>query len=243
LPSAQRFNASDTFLPADAFTNSYTLCLTLAALFAHATVIINSVAGPGVDLTLASRSIAPTIAVVSAETAAKLHSSTSTTILSGPKKLAHYLETRMLTAGRLPTDTFLTKLNAPTRAAVGTTPGKLRLLFVAERAGLNTPPLTSDDLSDLRIYTKARVVYALTAAKVAGAIAQTNVYDYRRGLSSNKHGHFGVPLSSVEVKLKDTPQYKTSDERSVGELVVTGSSVAGGEVFLGINGTFSISHP
>lgn len=176
---------------------------------------------------------------MSAETAAKLHSTTSTTILSGPKKLAHYLETRMLTAGRLPTDTFLTKLNAPTRAAVGTTPGKLRLLFVSERVGLNTPPLMPDDLSDLRIYTKARVVYALTAARVAGAIAQTNVYDYRRGLPSNKHSHFGVPLSCVEVKLKDTPQYKTSDERSVGELVVTGSSVAGGEVHLGINGKSS----
>jgi hypothetical protein len=237
LPAAQRFSSSDTFLPADAFTHSYSLCLTLAALFAHSTVIINSVAGPGVDLTLATRSVAPTIAVVSAETAAKLHSTTSASGLSGPKKFAHYLETRMLTAGRLPTDTFLTKLNAPSRATLGTTPGKLRLLFVSERAGLNTPPLSSEDLSDLRIYTKARVLYALTAAKVAGAIAQTNVYDYRRGLApSKKHSHFGVPLSSLEIKLKDTPQHKTTDEYTAGELIVTGSSVAGGETSLGVNG-------
>jgi hypothetical protein len=237
LPASQRFNSSDTFLSADAFTHSYSLCLTLAALFSHATVIINSVAGPGVDLTLATRSIAPTIAVVSAETAAKLHSTTSSAVLSGPKKLAHYLESRMLTAGRLPTDTFLTKLNAPSRATIGTTPGKLRLLFVSERLGLNTPPLTQDDLSDLRIYTKARVLYALTAAKVAGAIAQTNVFDYRRGLApSNKHSHFGVPLSSLEIKVKDTPQHKTTDEHIAGELVVTGSSVAGGTVSLGVNG-------
>lgn len=239
LPSAHRINASDTFLPADAFTHSYSLCLTLAALFSHATLIINSVAGPGVDLTLASRSIAPTVTVISAETAAKLHSTTNTSITSGPKKLAHYLETRMLTAGRLPTDTFLTKLNAPTRANIGTTPGKLRLIFVSERAGLNTPPLSSEDLSDIRIYAKARVVYALTTAKVAGAVAQTNIYDYRRGDGpSNKHSHFGVPLSSVELKLKDTPQLKTSDSQSIGELIVTGSSVAGGEVALGINGMF-----
>lgn len=143
----------------------------------------------------------------------------------------------MLAAGRLPTDTILTKLNTPIRASVGTTPGKLRLVFVSERIGHNAPPLSSEDLSDLRIYTKARIVYALTAAKVAGAVAQTNIYDYRRSITpSNKHSHFGVPLSCVEIKLKDTPQYKTTDEQSTGELVVTGSSVAGGEVHLGVNG-------
>lgn len=237
LPAAQRFSASDTFLPADAFTTSYCLCLTLAALFSHSTLVINSVAGPDVHLTLASRSVAPTITVVSAETAAKLHGEANTSALGGLKKFAHYTETRMLTAGRLPTDSFLTRLNAPSRASIGTTPGKLRLVFVSERAGLNSPPLTTDDLSDLRIYTKARVVYALTAAKVAGAVAQTNVYDYRRGdAPSSKHSHFGVPLSSLEIKLKDTPRHKTTDEQSAGELVVTGSSVAGGEASLGVNG-------
>ena len=148
----------------------------------------------------------------------------------------------MLTAGRLPTDNLLTKLNAPKRAAVGTTPGKLRLVFVSERQGLNTPPLSSEDLSDLRIFTKARVVYALTTAKVAGAVAQTNIYDYRRETASNKHSHFGVPLSCVEIKLKDTPHLKTTDEQTAGELVVTGSSVVGGEVHLGVNATIREDH-
>lgn len=194
-------------------------------------------AGPGIDLTLATRSIAPTIAVVSAETAAKLHSTTNLSVASAPQKFGHYLESRMLTAGRLPTSNFLTSLSSPARAMLGTTPGKLRLLFVSERVGLNTPPLSSEDLSDLRISTKARVVYALTAAKIAGAVAQTNVYDYRRGLTrSNKHSHFGVPLSCLEIKLKDTPQHKTTDDESVGEIIVTGSSVSGGEVSLGVNG-------
>jgi DNA polymerase III psi subunit len=156
------------------------------------------------------------------------------------KKLAHYLETRVLTSGRLPADGFLTRLNAPTRASVGTAPGKLRLLFIAEKTGQNTPPLTSDDLSDLRIYTKARVVYALTAAKVAGAVAQSNIYDYRRGVTpANKHSHFGVPLSSVEVKLKDTPSHKTTDEQTVGEIIVSGTAVAGGETSLGVNGAYT----
>ncbi|CAN9079869.1 unnamed protein product [Alternaria alternata] len=243
LPASHRLNPSDTFLPADAFTHSYSLCLTLAALFSHATVIIQSVAGPGVDLELATRSIAPTVTVISAETAAKLHNSTKISITGGPQKLAHYLETRMLTAGRLPTDNLLTKLNAPARAAIGTTPGKLRLVFVSERQGLNTPPLSSEDLSDLRIFTKARVVYALTTAKVAGAVAQTNIYDYRRGETpSNKHSHFGVPLSCVEIKLKDTPQHKTTDDQTAGELVVNGSSVVGGEVHLGVNATIRDDH-
>ena len=217
------------------------MCLTLAALFTHTTVIINSVAGPGVDLTLATRSIAPTIAVISAETAAKLHNTTATTITSGLRKLAHYLESRVLESGRLPTESLLSRLNPPTRAPIGNTPGKLRLLFISERAGLNTPPLTSTDLSDLRVYTGARVIYALTAAKVAGAVAQSNIYDYRIGtIPSSKHSHFGVPVSSVEVKLKDTPNHKTTDEQSVGELVVAGPSVAGGEAFLGVNCEFRI---
>ncbi|ORX97438.1 hypothetical protein BCR34DRAFT_165824 [Clohesyomyces aquaticus] len=243
LPGAQRMSPSDTFLPADVFTNSYCLCLTLAALFWHATVIVNSVAGPGVDLSLATRTIAPTIAVVSAETAAKLHSATQTSITGSLKKLAHYLETRVLAAGRMPTDNFFSRLNAPTRASVGSTPRKLRLLYVSERAGHNTPPLSSEDLSDMRIFTGARVVYALTAAKVAGAVAQTNIYDYRSGTTpANKHSHFGVPLSCVEVKLKDNPSHKTTDEQAAGEIVVTGPAVAGGETTLGVNGTFLDDH-
>lgn len=141
----------------------------------------------------------------------------------------------------MPTDNFLSKLNEPTRAAIGTTPGKLRLVFVSERAGLNTPPLSSEELSDLRIYTKARVVYALTAAKVAGAVTQTNMYDYRTGLTPpNKHSHFGIPLSSLEIKLKDTASHKTTDEQSVGEVLVTGPSVAGGVASLGVTGMLSI---
>jgi acyl-CoA synthetase (AMP-forming)/AMP-acid ligase II len=243
LPAPQRLTKSDTFLPADIFTNSYCLCLTLGALFSQSTVIINSVAGPGVDLSLATRTVAPTVVAVSAETAAKLHNDTTTSITGGLKKLAHYLETRVLTSGRMPTDTFFSRLNAPKRAAIGTTPGKLRLLFISERAGQHTPPLSSDDLSDLRIYSNARVIYALTASKVAGAVAQTNVYDYRRGVTpANKHSHFGAPLSCVEVKLKDTSTHKTTDEQTVGEVYVNGPSVAGGEASLGFNGTFREDH-
>ncbi|KAF2140356.1 uncharacterized protein K452DRAFT_274074 [Aplosporella prunicola CBS 121167] len=241
LPTGQRMNPSDLFLPADSLTHSYTLALTMAALFSHASVAINSVAGVGVELNLASRGIAPTIVAISAETAANLHSATSSSITSGLKKLAHHAETRALSAGRMPTNSLLTKFNAPTRAAVGTTPGKLRLVFVSEKAGADTPPLTSTDLSDLRIYLDARVVYALTAARVAGAISQTNIFDYRREDNNggqHKHSHFGAPLNSVEIKLVDTPDQKTTDDRPAGEVVVMGPAVVGGRASISAVGTF-----
>jgi hypothetical protein len=207
------------FLAADVFTNTYTLCLTLAALFSHTSVAINSVAGPGVKLSLCARFVAPTIIVASPETAADLHAESSIGIAGGLKKFAHSAQTATLDGGRLPTETFFTRLNAPHRTAIGTTPGQLRLLFIADRAGAETPPLSSHDLSDIRIFTGARVVYALADAKVAGAVAQSNVFDYRReGAAKNKHSHFGVPLSCVEVKLVDTEVHKTTDENPKGEV-------------------------
>ncbi|KAF2436922.1 acetyl-CoA synthetase-like protein [Tothia fuscella] len=239
IPLRQRLNPSDMFLAADSFTNTHTLCLTLSALFSHATVAINSVAGPGVKLSLASRNISPTVIVASAETAAQLHAENSTAVASGVKKLTHGLQTSVLDAGRMPVNGLLTSINAPHRAALGTTPGKLRLVFVAERAGAECPPLSSHDLTDIRVFTGARVIYALTDAKVAGAVAQTSVFDYRReGASRNKHSHFGAPLSSVEIRLVDTDVHKTSDESAKGEIVVSGPAVAGGEARLGVSGTF-----
>ncbi|KAM6522336.1 hypothetical protein FALCPG4_012005 [Fusarium falciforme] len=97
------------------------------------------------------------------------------------------------------------------------------------------PPLLSATvLSDLRVFTGARVVYALTAAKVAGAISQTAFFDYR--LCNDVKSHFGSPLTSVEVFLKDTGSHKTTDEKIEGDIVVRGPCVAGGEVNIGIPG-------
>ena len=113
----------------------------------------------------------------------------------------------------MPVATVFAALFDYTRPAIGEQPGKLRLLYVSERASTGCPPLGSADLSDLRAFTGARVVYALTAAKVAGAVTQTQIYDYRREETpKGKHSHFGIPLSSVEVKLVDTPKHKTTDE-------------------------------
>lgn len=41
--------------------------------------------------------------------------------------------------------------------------------------------------------------------------------------------HFGPPLGSVEIRLKDMEGYKNGDEQAVGRLVVNGPAVVGGE--------------
>lgn len=222
VPARQRLGPSDLVLPADSFVNTYVLCQTFAALFSHASLAINSVAGPGVDLDLASRSISPTVIIASAETMANFHHLKTEGITNALQKVVHVTQAQAMTAGRMPNDTLLFKLLGPRGGAIGTTPGKLRLVLVSERAGSDCPALSSTMLSDLRIFTRARICYALVAPSVAGAVAQTNLYDYRRdGMQGNSH--FGVPLSSVEVKLinKDdsrldgsTPQGEVCSQRT-----------------------------
>ncbi|KAI9712383.1 MAG: hypothetical protein M1820_001596 [Bogoriella megaspora] len=233
----ERINPSDLLLPADSLTETYCLTHTLAALFSHASVAINSVAGPGVDLALASRSIAPTIVVASAESAAKLHSTSSEPITGSLQKYAHYTQTQALSSGYLPKSTILTRLNAPKTSAVGTTPGKLRILFVAAPTHTDAPTLSSAELSDLRIFTGARVIYALTTAQVFGAVTQTHLYDYRR-VEGKKQARLGTPLASLEILLKDATTHRTTEEKVEGEILVRGPSVAGGEVKLGVFGSF-----
>jgi hypothetical protein len=76
----------------------------------------------------------------------------------------------------------------------------------------------------LRIYTGARIIYALTAAKVAGAVTQTGLYDYRVDNGLEKYSHFGAPVTSCEIFFKDTAQHKTTDEISTGEVSLEISS-------------------
>ena len=93
-------------------------------------------------------------------------------------------------------------------------------------------------LSDLRIFTRARICYALTAAKVAGAVAQTNVFDYRREEGSGC-SLFGIPLSSVEVKVANTDDSQLGHTKPSGEIVVSGPAVSGdADVKLGVQGMF-----
>ncbi|PSK36594.1 hypothetical protein B9Z65_1777 [Elsinoe australis] len=235
VPQRQRLSSSDLILPADSFSQVYVLCQTFAALYSHSSLAINSVAGPGVDLTLASRSVSPTVIIASAETLAAIHHRETSAITNGMQRFALVSQSQAMSAGRMPTDTLLFKLLGPGSGGSGAAPGKLRLIFVAERTGTDAPALSSTMLSDLRIFTKARICYALTAPEVAGAVAQTNMYDYRMDTSPG-HSHFGVPLASCEVKLVSAKDSDVDGSTPKGEIVVTGPSVTCGEAKLGVQG-------
>jgi acyl-CoA synthetase (AMP-forming)/AMP-acid ligase II len=116
----------------------------------------------------------------------------------------------------------------PPSTATSNSPGKLRLILTSDRLGLDSPPLSSSTLSDLRIFTRARIVYALTASHVFGAVAQTHVFDYRRE-EGEGHSRFGSPISSVEIRLVGNGDADVGKSEPVGELVVSGPAVAGGE--------------
>lgn len=221
IPQSQRMGPSDLFLPADALTNTYTLALTLAALYSNASVAFNTAAAGSIDLTLATRGIAPTVVVAHPRILLKTHaqafSQMSASFLASK---VHYLQTSSLTqSGIMPAASLLTSYNDSLRPAVGATPGKLRLVYTAERAGSSSETvgkLSSAVLSDLRIYLGARLIYALTAARVAGAVAQTQFYDYR--VHEDKCSHFGPPVTSCEVLLKDNGEHRTTEEKSQGEV-------------------------
>jgi len=226
----QRFSPSDLVLPADSFSNSYVLCQTLAALVSHSSLAINSVAGPGVDLALATRSISPTVVIASPETLLTLHRS-EIARLTGLQKFAHSTQISALAAGRMPSSTFASRLFGARNSVDAS--GKLRLVVVSTRANTDAPALSGIMLSDLRVFLGARICYALAAANVAGAVAQTNIYDYRAG-----RDHFGVPVSSVEVKLANKDDGQLAGSMPSGEVVVSGPSVVGGQARIGVKGVF-----
>jgi len=217
VPTTQKMGPSDLFLPADSLANTHTLVLTLAALFSNASVAFNSVGAQADDLAIATRGIAPTILVATPAALLKTHQETSNNFSSLIARNLHWLQTRKLTQeGVMPAASVISSYYDRLRPSIGAEPGKLRLIYTAERVGAGTPQLSSAVLSDLRAYTGARIMYALTAAKVAGAATQTQFYDYR--VFEDKCSHFGPPLTSTEILFKDTDEYKTTDELSKGEV-------------------------
>ncbi|KAI0380801.1 hypothetical protein F5Y04DRAFT_256735 [Hypomontagnella monticulosa] len=247
IPQKERLSPADLFLPSASLSSSFPLVLTLAALYSNASVAFNSVAGTKPDLALATAGVAPTVIVATPQTLKKTHDETINKIgASLLSKLSHWTQTRTLIQdGAMPIASFLASYNDSLRPKIGTapttTPGKLRLLYVADPAGAGAPRLSEQTLSNLRIFTGARLVYALAAPRVAGAVAQTQIHDYR--ISGDGTGaHFGPPVSSDEVLLRDSGNYKITDESYTGEIVVRGPSVAGGEAALGVIGTMRIDN-
>jgi hypothetical protein len=217
IPSVQKITHKDIFLPVDALWEVYPLVVTLAALYSNASLVLNSVAGRTSDLVLATQGCAPTVIVTSPETLTRTHSETKVRLNSTLYGLVHWLQTRSLVQqGVMPLASVFSRAFDSLRPILGTTPGKLRLIFVSEQVGTEPQPLSSEILSDLRIYTGSRIVYALTAAPVAGAITQTSIYDYR--VEEQASSHFGAPVTSVEVYFKDSAVHKTTDKLSTGEV-------------------------
>lgn len=119
---------------------------------------------------------------------------------TGPvSSLSRSTQARALDAGRMPSQNVLSRL-----ANIGPTAelslSKLRLLAISYPIdGSPEDLLSSEQLTDLRVFTGSRVVYGLTVPGIAGAVAQTHLFDYRRHAGA---AHFGPPLSSVEILLK-----------------------------------------
>ena len=252
IPTTQRITNADLFLPVDSLSTIYSLVLTLSALYSNSSVVLNSVAGKTPDLTLATQGVAPTIIVASAPTLAKVHTEAKKKLSSTFYHYVHWFQTRTLVQnGVMPVSTIFSRAYDALRPIIGIAPGKLRLIYVSVQAGASLSPLSAEMLSDLRIYTGARIIYALTAAHVAGAVTQTGLYDYRVDQGKENYSHFGAPVTSVEVFLRDTKEHKTSDDGAVGEvrwlelapnhadevqIVARGPAVIDGEAALGVTG-------
>ncbi|KAG9242937.1 hypothetical protein BJ878DRAFT_424835 [Calycina marina] len=243
IPTIQRITPADLFLPVDSLTTIHPLVLTLAALYSNASVALNSTAFGSPNLTLATQGIAPTIVVVSPAILLNTHLETVDKLNSSLYRAVHWFQTRsMVQQGVMPLSSIFSRFYDSKRPTIGTMPGKLRLVYTSAQVGEEKAPLSAEVLSDLRIFLGARTIYALTAPKVAGPVTQTSLYDYRVGDGSEKYSHFGAPVTSVEILLKDSGKLKTTDTESAGEIVARGPAVVGGEAALGITGKMNIDH-
>ena len=201
----------------------------MGALFANSSIALNSVAGETVDFALATAGVSPTVIIASSQTMGDYHEKIMRPHTGLISSIGCWLQARTLDAGNMPTHNFFTSWLAlvPLPSFLWTTCG-----FFAFPTALMVAPLLVlllNKLTELRIFTGARVVYALTGPGVAGAISQTNAFDYR---CLTGPSHFGAPLSSTEITLKNVPE-GSPDGAEEGQLTVSGPAV--------INGTTSLS--
>lgn len=209
LPRTERLNPDDVVLSIDSLSRSYPLCQIMSALFSNASIALNSVAGEKVDFALATAGVSPTVIIASSGTMSDYHRKIMQPHTGPVSRLGRSLQARSLDAGYMPSQNFFSQITH-----VGPTAelslDKLRLLCISHRFDASpTTRLTSEQLTDLRIFTGARVVYALTAPGVAGAVAQTNAFDYRRLQGPS---HFGAPLSSTEITLTNISESSPSED-------------------------------
>lgn len=223
FPRTERLSPSDIVLSTATLTSNYPLIMTFAALFSNASIALNSVAGKAVDLAVASSGVFPTVIIASPESAQKLTSQLLRLQTSLPSQFSQWLQKRYFASGVMPKPNAFTKVAATSQPSFA----KLRLLCIPHSPG--SKEMTSDKLADLRIALGARVAYALTVPEVAGAICQTNPFDYRLA-APIEDWKFGPPLSSVEIKLNASG--RVNEENPEGKLFVAGPAVCNGSVEL-----------
>ncbi|PGH07335.1 hypothetical protein GX51_01879 [Blastomyces parvus] len=238
LPRGQHLSSSDLVLSIDSLARSYPLCIIFAALYVNASIAFNSVSGEHVNLALATAGISPTVIIASSETMQKYHTEYMAPQIGLVAKFGRFMQRRSLDAGTMPGQNLLTKL-----ANLGPTAElsleNLRLLFISHRIDANPEyQLTSDQLTDFRVFTGARVLYALTAPTVVGAVCQTNAFDYR---SLPGRSHFGAPLNGTEIKLVHDKEEDANKDGKLanGKIFVAGPAVVGGQCLLEARGYFN----
>ncbi|KAL8992927.1 MAG: hypothetical protein Q9169_006733 [Polycauliona sp. 2 TL-2023] len=214
LPRPHRLNPSDLLLSLAPLSSSYPLTITLAALYSNASLALTSVSGDKVPYDAAFRSVKPTIVIAAPPTIKEACKRFREEPKSIMQKYTMWQHTKLLAEGIMP------KISSDSQ--------KPRLIYTVESSETRADPLTLAELQGLRLSTGARTAYAFTDARIAGAITQTSIYDYRLG-NDNEQAPFGGPLSSIEFKLVDEDGHKNSDEKALGKLVVTGPAVVGGE--------------
>lgn len=189
MTRANRLSHKDMLFSALPLTSTYALSLTMAAIFANASIALNSVAGEKVDLRIASTSIKPTIVIASSETVNSFY----TNYIKQNESTIGY-RTRQL----LPKQALANGNMPPMGPTVGLPLMnllKMRLLLIAQ-PDTKESPITSNLLHRLRLATRSRIAYALTSARVFGAVTQTHILDYR---DKGDVVCVGPPLPSLEL--------------------------------------------
>jgi len=235
LPTLQRLSPDDLVLSIDTLALVYPLCWLMSALYSHSSVALNSVAGEDADFALATVGISPTVIVASSTTISEYHKKFMQPHTGLLSRVSRWFQTRNLDAGRMPSQNLLSRI-----ANIGPTAElsleRLRLLAISYRVDNEKANMMSyQQLTDFRIFTGARIAYALVAPGVAGAVTQTYIYDYRRekGLA-----HLGAPLSSIEIKLTGHVENAGLERAVEGELTVSGPAVVTGTTRIPVRARF-----
>lgn len=233
LPRNHHLGPADLVLPLDSLSNIWTLTIVLGALFSNSSLALTSVTAQKAKYDIALKTVSPTVVIAPSQTMARAYHDWKAAAASLPQRFRDWLAASSLSSGIMPKPSSI--------------PPKPRLIYISNRLGgpTDASPLEPHELFELRILTGARIIYALTEPSVAGAIAQTNMLDYRHHANQlSRHAHFGPPLSSVELKLIDVHARKADEEDATpwGHLDISGPAVVGGHLRIPISMTFTDSH-